>query len=68
MTPRARAFCSSGLRNFLNRVSTQQLLKGLATVPGHHTESYPLERLGGRAKPANEGRVKTGQRGTHSGH
>jgi hypothetical protein len=24
--------------------------------------------LGGRAKPANEGRVKTGQRGMHSGH
>ncbi len=45
MTPRARAFCSSGLRNFLNRVSTQQLLKGLATVPGHHTESCPLERV-----------------------
>ena len=24
--------------------------------------------LGGRAKPANEGQVKTGQRRTHSGH
>ena len=24
--------------------------------------------LGGRAKPANEGQVKTGQRSTHSGH
>ena len=24
--------------------------------------------LGGRAKPANEGRVKTGQRRVHSGH
>ncbi len=24
--------------------------------------------LGGRAKPANEGRVKTGQRGMYSGH
>jgi hypothetical protein len=24
--------------------------------------------LGGRAKPANEGQVKTGQRRVHSGH
>lgn len=27
-----------------------------------------LATLGGRAKPANEGQVKTGQRGEHSGH
>jgi hypothetical protein len=27
-----------------------------------------IDFLGGRAKPANEGRVKTGQRRVHSGH
>ncbi len=34
----------------------------------YHLREKVLLNLGGRAKPANEGRVKTGQRGMHSGH
>jgi RecB family exonuclease len=34
----------------------------------HHLQLTSYVILGGRAKPANEGRVKTGQRRMHSGH
>ncbi len=46
--------------NALQRVSEAETdARGLASFASF---------LGGRAKPANEGRVKTGQRGMHSGH
>ena len=35
---------------------------------GFRSLTEPYLDLGGRAKPANEGRVKTGQRGMYSGH
>jgi hypothetical protein len=52
------------LRKF--ELACEQLVSEEANLPVEHVKLF--EDLGGRAKPANEGRVKTGQRGMHSGH
>jgi hypothetical protein len=45
-----------------------QLRSNTIDLPAHVESLLQSLGLGGRAKPANEGRVKTGQRRMHSGH
>ena len=45
---------------------SESLARGAAGTRKRRTET--ATGLGGRAKPANGGQVKTGQRGMHSGH